>query len=162
MDALDLLKQMHREAESAFEKLEAAKPGERQKIWKKLSGELVLHEQIEERFVYDPAAKAKPELERFHEHHEEEVREVAGTMEKLGEIDPEGFRFLEMIKELHQTLGQHIEEEESGFWPSIRRDWGSDELEKAAEPVKAARDAASHGAGMSKAMGAATAAAGGR
>src|SRR5699024_5045799 len=57
MDAIEILRQMHVEAKSAFDKIEHASPDERGGLWGKLHSELKLHEQVEERWVYDPVSQ---------------------------------------------------------------------------------------------------------
>src|SRR5437762_2267789 len=77
MDAIEILRQMHVEAKSAFDKLEHAGPDERGERWDKLHPELKLHEQLEERFVYDPVSHEvegrDPVLADWHRRHHEEV-----------------------------------------------------------------------------------------
>src|SRR4051794_26758739 len=57
MDALDELEQMHEEARAAFAKIETSGSSDRAGAWAKLHAALKLHEQIEEKFVYDPVVE---------------------------------------------------------------------------------------------------------
>ena len=79
MDALEVLRQMHVEAKETFAKIEQADPGSRGGLWAKLRPELQLHEQIEERFVYDPVAQeagsTNSQISAFHQQHETEVKQ---------------------------------------------------------------------------------------
>jgi hemerythrin-like domain-containing protein len=160
MNALEILKQMHEEAKAAFQKLEQASPEERGALWAKLRPELTAHEQMEERFVYDPAVQQvggrDPLIPARHELHEQQVKQATSMMDQIGELDSRDARFIEMVKQLHQTLGQHIEMEENEFWPHIRQAWGSEKLEEAGGKVQAAKTAATAGAAMSGAAGAAS------
>ena len=159
MDALEILRQMHVEAKSAFQKLEQASPDERGALWAKLRPELTAHEKMEEQFVYDPAVQQvgdrDPLIPDRHRMHEQQVKQATEMMDRIGNLDPRESHFLQMVRELNQALVQHIEMEEREFWPHIRQAWGEQKLQDAAGKVDAAKKAAEAGAGVSGALGAA-------
>jgi Hemerythrin HHE cation binding domain len=150
MDALEDLKQMHVEAKAAFRKIEAAAPGDRGALWVKLQPELELHEQIEERFVYDPVARdvgaTDPILGRWEQEHEAQVREADAVMAKIAGLKPENEPWLEHVRALHTTLEGHIDHEEHDVWPRIRTAWGEQKLVEAGRSIAAAKAAAKAGA----------------
>lgn len=92
MDAFEVLHQMHEEAKSTFQKIEQAPDGDRAGLWAKLRPELTLHEQIEERFIYEPVAKdargRNPALEAWDQQHNQQVRQAEGLMGRIGDLDP--------------------------------------------------------------------------
>jgi hypothetical protein len=151
MDALEILRQMHVEAKSAFQKLEQASPDQRGTLWAKLRPELTAHEQMEEQFVYDPAVEdagdRDPRLADRHRLHEQQVKQATSMMDEIGRLDPRDAGFLDMVRQLHQTLEQHIEMEETDFWPWIRQSWGEEKLQKASGPIQSAKAAAAAGSG---------------
>jgi iron-sulfur cluster repair protein YtfE (RIC family) len=156
MDALEELKQMHVEAKAAFEKIEGAGPSERGGLWAKLQPELELHEQIEERFVYDPVAREAgtkdPVLARWGQEHEAQVREADAVMAKIDRLEPQDAGWLESVSALRTTLEGHIAHEEHDIWPRIRTAWGEAKLDDAGRSVAAAKAAAKSGSSVSAAV----------
>ena len=156
MDALEELRQMHVEAKAAFKKIETAEPSKRGGLWAKLQPELELHEQIEERFVYDPVAReagvADPILARWEQEHEAQVREADAVMTKIDALRPENELWIEHVHALHTTLEGHIAHEEQDIWPRIRTAWGAPKLQAAGRSVAAAKIAAKGGASVKVAV----------
>jgi len=143
MDALEILKQMHTEAKSAFQQIEHAGPDQRGSLWSKLRPELVAHEQIEERFVYDPVAKEAGNrdsmLADWEQRHHQEVGEAEAMIREIGGLEPRDGQWLERVGRLRMTLEGHIQTEETEIWPKIREVWRSDRLERAGAEVQAAK-----------------------
>jgi iron-sulfur cluster repair protein YtfE (RIC family) len=159
MDALEVLRQMHLEAKSTFQQIEQARPEERGALWAKLRPELTAHEQIEERFVYDPVAKEAGNrdqtLSDWEQRHHEQVNEAEKLISAIGRLEPREPRWLEQMQQLRTTLERHIQQEEGEIWPRIRQVWGEEKLRKAGTQVQAAKTAAGVGASVSGAIGAA-------
>ena len=157
MDALEILRQMHVEAKSAFQQIAHAGPDQRGGLWAKLRPELELHEQLEERFVYDPMTKDVGSrdtlLAGWDQRHHTQVAEAKSMMEEIGRLEPRESRWLQMVGQLQMTLERHIQTEENEIWPRIRQVWGTDKLEQASGPMQAAKTAGSAGAAVSGAMG---------
>jgi hemerythrin-like domain-containing protein len=145
MDALEILREMHVEAKAGFQKIEQASPDQRGGLWNKLRPELVHHEQIEERFVYDPVAReigsSDPTLSGWDQRHHGEVGEAEHLIEQLGGMEPRDDRWMQMVVQLRSALERHIQTEESEIWPRIRQVWGADKLEQAAGPMQQAKAA---------------------
>jgi hemerythrin HHE cation binding domain-containing protein len=157
MDALDELEQMHESARADFQKIATASTSDRAGLWAKLHSELKLHEQIEEKFVYDPVTEdigaGHPQLDRFHEQHETEAAEASRRMDRIGDLDPNDAQWLASLYELQTMLERHMAEEEQQFWPLIRQTWGEDKLNDAGRSVAAAKATGSVGASIAGAMG---------
>lgn len=149
MDALDVLREMHSDAKSTFQRIEEANPDQRGPLWAKLRPELLAHEQIEKQFVYEPlaedAAGRDPALARWDERHQDKVRLTESLMEEAGRLEPREEQWLSKLRELRGTLEQHIQEEETEIWPRIQQFWGQDKLDEIAGRVQAAKTAAAVG-----------------
>ena len=150
MDALEVLKQAHREAESTFQQIQQASPDERGALWAKLKPQLTAHEQYEDQFVYGPISKEAQgrdaTLASWDQRHDAEVSQVNNLIAQVGQMDPEDQRWMQTINQVQMTLQQHIQEEEQQIFPRIRQFWGQDRLDEAGTKVQAAKMAAA-GAG---------------
>lgn len=143
MDALELLREMHVAAKAAFGEIQGAEPAAREALWRKLQPQLEVHEQIEERFVYDPVAAeagaADPVLARWEDEHEVQVAEADEVIAAIDRGDPASDAWLATVAQLAQTLEVHIAHEENDIWPRIREAWSHDRLDQAGRQVKAAK-----------------------
>src|ERR1051326_3362828 len=157
MDALEILREMHVEAKGAFGKIQDADVGERGGLWAKLRPELVMHEQLEERFVYDPMSHdvghSDPTLSGWHDRHHHEVEEAESMIHRIGEMDSHEDRWLTTVMELKTALEGHIHTEENEIWPRIRTMWGTDKLEDVGGKLNAAKTVGGAGAAMAGAVG---------
>ncbi len=146
MDALDILGQMHVEAKAAFEEIESASAEERGDLWDKLEPQLALHEDLEERFVYDPVSRdaggRDAVLAAWEEEHEAQVAEAESVMTAIDALEPTDDAWLSQVAALHQTLEGHIAHEEDDIWPRIREVWGEGRLEEVGEAMDQAKKAA--------------------
>jgi Hemerythrin HHE cation binding domain len=156
VDALEELRQMHVEAKARFEKIETSPAAERGALWAELKPQLELHEQIEERFVYDPVAREAGRhdevLARWEREHEEQVREADEVMRQIGTLDPSDDLWVAMVGTLGTTLQDHIQHEEDDIWPRIREAWGQPKLEEAGRAISAAKAASNAGAAVTDAV----------
>jgi Hemerythrin HHE cation binding domain len=156
VDALEELRQMHVGAKAAFQDIAGADPGERGALWGKLVEDLQLHEQIEERYVYDPVAKeagpTDPVLAAWEGQHESDVRTADALIAKIRVLKPASDAWLELVATLRATLEVHIAHEERDIWPRIRTAWGNDKLEAAGWSIAAAKAAAKDGATVAAAI----------
>lgn len=135
MDAIELLKQQHREVEKLFSAIEEADaPAEKTRLFQELAGKLVGHDGIERQLFY-PACE-----------------EALGMNEQLGEALVEhglvefslyqadqaagGPDFEYKVKVLKELLAHHIEEEEKEFFPMVRKALGTDKLESLGEDLE--------------------------
>lgn len=147
MDALEVLRQMHVEAKAAFSEIESVAPMERAAKWDKLEPQLALHEDLEERFVYDPVAKdagaSDPVLARWESEHEQQVEQADAVMAKIDGLKPADDEWLRVVTKLHHTLEGHMKHEERDIWPRIREAWGDAKLAEVGEAMGKAKDAAS-------------------
>jgi hypothetical protein len=146
MNAIQLLKQDHGKAKSAFQAIEAASTEQRAALWGKLRPELELHEKMEETYVYGPVAReiqddrALTDWESTHLH---EVSEAERLIKKIDHLDPSDSQWLPTVKDLHSALEQHIRKEEGQIWPKIEQRWSTTRLEEAGRRIEASKQAES-------------------
>jgi hemerythrin superfamily protein len=130
MNAIDLLKKQHREVEQLFEEFEAA--GEnaaktKERLCRKISDQLAVHAEIEEKLFY-PEAKQENTEEILRESVEEHLamkRILADLIEK-GTGDEQFEARMTVLKE---QVEHHVEEEEKELFPKVRKSCSREELE---------------------------------
>jgi|SwirhisoilCB1_FD_contig_61_5001012_length_506_multi_7_in_0_out_0_1 hypothetical protein len=146
MDAFDVLEPMHKEAKASFQKIFEASPDQRAGLWRKLEPELKLHEQVEERFVYEPVARDLSNdtmLRDWSHQHHTQVTDAERQIQRIDGANPTDSNWLQMVEQLHGTLAEHIRMEEGDIWPRIRQSWDRSKLEEAGRQIEAAKNAGS-------------------
>jgi hypothetical protein len=113
MNAIDLLKDDHREVERLFSEFlasEDSEPNQREDIFQQIEKELLVHGDIEEKIFYPAVKDAAPEkvTEAIHEH--TQVKQILADMLEL-EIDDEAFE--KKLTLLMETVQHHVQEEEA-------------------------------------------------
>jgi len=139
MNAIQFLKKQHGEAKGAFQKIEQASGKQRGQLWKHLSPELKLHEQMEEKHLYGPVSSEtdEPVLKSWPDEHAREVHDAEALIATIDRGSPEDRDWLDTVKRLHTALAKHIKEEEQEIWPRIERSWSKAKLEQAGERMEA-------------------------
>ena len=145
MDAITLLKDDHHTVEQLFKRFEQA--GERAHVQKRqivdrIIEELSVHAAIEEQVFYPVARAAVPEtddivLESLEEHHV-----VKWLLSELVDMDPAHERFDAKVTVLIENVRHHVEEEESDFFPKVRKQLGRNELAELGEALADAKKSA--------------------
>jgi len=142
VDAITLLKQDHKKVRGLFRKYEAL--GDRAYVSKRavvdqIIEELSVHAAIEEQVFY-PAVKGISDdmkdhvLESLEEHHV-----VKWLLDELVGLDPEAERFNAKVTVLIESVGHHIEEEETEFFPQVRESVGRKVLGELGELLETAK-----------------------
>lgn len=139
MNAIDLLKQQHREVEALFEKLESSEGmQEKADLFHELASKLVGHDAIEREIFY-PACE---EAMGLNDHLGEALVEHGVVEFSLYQADQAlgapDFDF--KVKVLKELVAHHVEEEEKEFFPEARKALGDEELESLAEELEDAFD----------------------
>ena len=113
MNAIELLKSDHREAEGLMDQIETADKGaaSSKSLFNELKAALTLHTQIEEQVFY-PALRNHEETrdliaESVREH--DEVDQMLAEMTAMSLRDDE---FMDKLIELRESVSHHVEEEE--------------------------------------------------
>jgi hemerythrin superfamily protein len=121
-DAIELLKEQHREVEtmfSKFEKLGANATKTKQTTFEEIADALAMHATIEEKHFY-PAVKAKRTedilLEALEEHLG--IKRVIADLLKLQASDE---TFEAKVKVLKEQVEHHVKEEENDLFPKVRK-----------------------------------------
>ncbi|HEY7139133.1 MAG TPA: hemerythrin domain-containing protein [Methylomirabilota bacterium] len=139
MHAIKFLKEEHGKAKAAFQGIEVAPATQRGGLWSKLRPELELHEQMEERHLYDPVSRETRDktLVDWESTHHHEVQEAESLIKEIDRLDASQDRWLATVKKLHGALEQHIKKEEQEFWPKIEQVWDAGRLEEAGRKMAA-------------------------
>ena len=125
MDAITLLRNDHKTVEQLFKRFEKAGDRahvEKREIVDRIIEELSVHASIEE-LVFYPVARATVKdtediaLESLEEHHI-----VKWLLSELTDLDPRHERFDAKVTVLMENVRHHVEEEESDFFPKVRRE----------------------------------------
>ena len=143
MQAIQLLKQDHGKAKAAFEEIEAAAGPQRHAMWTKLRPELVLHEKMEETYLYGPVAReaqADPTFAEWQDTHHQAVQEAERLIKEIDRLGPSDDQWLPAVKKLHSALEQHIRKEEQEIWPKIGQRWDAARLEEAGRSMEAMKN----------------------
>jgi len=110
MDAIDLLKQDHRNVERLFgEFMESDDPESREDLFQQIHTELLVHAEAEERVFYPAVEGDAPEAVQ---ESQREHQEVERLLTKLMEMDFEEDEFDPKFDELVENVRRHVEKEE--------------------------------------------------
>lgn len=132
-DAIVLLKEDHKEVRRLFRAFEAADDDAaevRADLVSRIVEALTVHAYIENEVMYPAVRERVPYLERdilesYEEHH------VADLLcAELDAMEPGDERFGAKTTVLIETVGHHIEEEESDWFPKVRDALGRKELQE--------------------------------
>ncbi len=138
--AIALLMQMHTEAKTQFMQILNSSSGDQAEMrWRKLEPVLKLHEEMEERYLYDPLKQEQgsgTELGDWEPQHEHEVEQVNALIAQADNLSPSDDRWLPQIRQIRDTLARHIDEEETMIFPRIQQVWGRDRLEQAGQQMQ--------------------------
>ncbi len=131
MNAIDLLKQQHREVEDLFEEFEGAGEGAKktkERLCQQIGDALAVHSTIEERIFY-PESKQENTEELLRESVEEHlaVKKLVADIMQSELDDPQ---YDAKVKVLKEQVLHHAEEEESEMFPKAKSALGRDRLEE--------------------------------
>lgn len=134
MNAIDLLKEHHREVKGLFEQIEKADGlDQKTKLFRELAAKLVGHDGIEREIFYPACEEAlglTDELgEALVEHGVVEFS-LYQADQALGGPD---FNF--KVSVLQELLEHHIEEEEKEFFPKVQKALGNEKLDSLGEEL---------------------------
>lgn len=120
MNAIDLLRMQHREADQLFEKLAKAATDRKEELFHQLADALAVHTVIEEKHFY-PASMDGPELEGLLRAAVEEHLGMKRLISDLLEIDVEDPVFDAKAKVLEEQVQHHVKEEEKELFPRVEK-----------------------------------------
>ena len=145
MDAITFLKDDHRTVEQLFKRFEQA--GDRAHVQKRqivdrIIEELAVHAAIEEQVFYPVARATVPNTEDIALESLEEHHVVKWLLSELVDMDPAHERFDAKVTVLIENVRHHVEEEESDFFPQVRKQLGRNELADLGETLAEAKASA--------------------
>jgi hemerythrin-like domain-containing protein len=136
-DPVAILKRDHREVAQMLKTLDASKPGARRRqTVEKLTAELELHMEIEERDIY-PVVKRVVGEEEAEEAGVEHRLAREGLAELRRLVDEPGFGAA--VAMLTAGIRHHVKEEEQEVFPELKRKIDREELSELGDRVVAAK-----------------------
>lgn len=142
-DVVDVLTTDHREVMDLLAQIWATtEPTTRRDLADRMISELVRHSVAEEMHVYPAMKQHLPDGDEAVEHDTEEHKELEQTMKELESVDAGDSRFSDLLRQLEETLRDHIDDEESDQFPQLRTHIPRDQLVELAEKVESAKKAA--------------------
>ncbi|HSY41903.1 MAG TPA: hemerythrin domain-containing protein [Polyangia bacterium] len=139
MNAIEMLKQQHREVEALFAQFKKAKSaGPQRKIFEQIADALAVHATIEEKRFY-PSVKKKDTEELLLESLEEhlEIKRVIADLLALDVKDP---TFEAKMTVLEEDVQHHVGEEEKDLFPKVEKLFDEETLEAIAEVMEETQD----------------------
>ena len=131
MNAIELLKQDHKEVSGLMKQIETADKGDRSSmdLFMRLKQALTLHTQIEEQLFYPPLKMHEETRDMISESLEEhqEVDEILAEMQTL---NPGNADFMDKLVELRDAVEHHVDEEESELFPKAQKVLGQSRLDE--------------------------------
>lgn len=143
MNAIDLIKQDHREVEQLFGRYEAGpSPDERREIVEQVIHDLSVHAGIEEMIFYPSVREALPQGdglvdESLHEH--QEAKELLARLDDMDGDDP---ALDTTMRELMNEIRHHVQEEETEILPALQQRLDTDLLEQMGREMEDAKSRA--------------------
>ena len=136
-DPVAILKRDHRDVAQMLKTLESSKPGARRRqTVEKLTRELELHMEIEERDIYPVVQRVVGEEEAEEAGVEHRLaREGLSELQRL--VDEPGFGAA--VAMLTAGIKHHVKEEEQEVFPELKRNIDRDELAELGDRVAAAK-----------------------
>lgn len=122
-DAIGLLTEDHRQAQSLLERLTVERlgsnrPDEKFQIAKQVCGDLLIHMAIEEAIFY-PRVRDALQEDALVDGAEQEHDSAKELIRQIGEVDPADPLFDMKMEDLAQEILAHVEEEESIVFPKM-------------------------------------------
>jgi hemerythrin superfamily protein len=129
MNAIELLKSDHREAEGLMDQIETADKGaaSSKALFNELKAALTLHTQIEEQVFY-PALRNHEETRDLIEESVREHDEVDQLLAEMTAMSLRDDEFMDKLIELRESVSHHVEEEESEMFAKAEKILGRDRL----------------------------------
>lgn len=133
MNAIELLKQQHREVEELFEEFDQA--GDRavktrERLCMGIADALAVHATIEEQIFYPEARAASGELEDVLRESVEEHLSVKRLLAEILEGGSEDPQLMARISVLEEQVQHHVKEEEKELFPKVKKACSAEQLEE--------------------------------
>jgi hemerythrin superfamily protein len=126
MDALEMLKQQHREVDHLFDRLRQAGDEEKITLLGQISERLTLHAQIEERHFYPFARRMG--IQDMIDHSMQEHAEVKHLISEILQLKRHDPRVDQTMQQLMMSVQSHVQEEETTLFPRLASVASEEEL----------------------------------
>lgn len=121
IDALQLLKQDHREVEELFSEFESAKDGRtRSSVARRIAQALTVHAQIEEELFY-PAVRQELQEHSLINEAKVEHESVKRLIADLEDMKPSDELYKAKMTVLREYVKHHVKEEERELFPMVKK-----------------------------------------
>ncbi|HTV73055.1 MAG TPA: hemerythrin domain-containing protein [Candidatus Acidoferrales bacterium] len=146
MDAIALLKADHRKVEELFAKIDELGPNahvSRARIFAEIDRELGTHLEVEETIFYTAVKTAAAKESELKEEVLEAYEEHAGAKEllaKIASLAPEDESYNAKLQVLMEQVKHHVKEEETTFFPNVRKLFDKAELEELGDKLAQAKE----------------------
>ena len=139
MNAFEILKKDHREADALMVKLQEAKgdtvsAASYKQTFEMLREALTLHAEAEETILY-PALEEFEETEEQAEEAYDEHAEVKSMLAQMSELEPSSDEFQTLLTELMTNIQHHVAEEEGELFPRGEELLGEGALQAMGEEI---------------------------
>jgi len=136
----NVLVQQHQEAATLLARVQRADdPEERRELWLQARGELICHERAELSTLY-PLIAENPLNADISRRHAEEAQQLETAIADVDALDPASSPWAESIESLIQLVRQHVEVEETDFFPRAQDTLGREAANALERPFLAAQD----------------------
>jgi hemerythrin superfamily protein len=132
MNAIELLKQDHKEAMGMIDELQTADKGNRtltKQLFTQLKQALTLHTQMEEQVFY-PALEKHEETSDMIQEAYSEHQDVDELLAEMATMQAGNDDFMDRLTELRDNIEHHVGEEESEMFPAAERVLGESRLQE--------------------------------
>jgi hemerythrin superfamily protein len=138
MNAIDMLEQQHREIAALFDQLaETQSYSSRRRAFERVADALVVHATLEERHFY-PAVRRRATEQILLESLEEHLA-MKRVVADLLALRPDDDVFAAKLKVLRDEVQHHVEEEQRGLFPNVRKLFDAATLIAIGEAMSATR-----------------------
>jgi len=137
-DALEMLKQQHREVDELFERIKRSSGDEKIQLLGRVCERLTIHAQIEERHFYPFARSAG--IQDLVDHSLEEHAEAKQIIAELLQLKRNDPRIDRLCQQLKTSVQQHVKEEENTFFPRLSTLVNQDDLVRVAGEMQGTVD----------------------
>jgi len=135
MNAIQLLKEQHREIESLFNRFDTMKAASlRRQIFERIADAMAVHTAIEERHFY-PAVKQRQTEDLLLASVEAHL-EIKRVIVDLLALDSADDSFEAKVRLLRKNIEQHVKEEETDLFPRVEALFDEKALEALAEAME--------------------------
>jgi hemerythrin superfamily protein len=132
VNAIEMLKQQHREVDELFEEFEGAGDGARktkERICQRIADALAIHAQIEEQIFYPESKEATDEVEDLLRESVEEHLSVKRLLAEIMESSLEDPQIDAKLSVLKEQVQHHVHEEEKELFPKVKKACSAEQLE---------------------------------